>query len=45
MWRDFKIENDVCHVMCEELFMLDVRNSQIDAETEFDVVSLIPIFL
>ena len=30
--------------MCEELFMLDVRHSQIDVETEFDVVSLILIF-
>jgi len=24
IWRDFK-ESDVCHVLCEELFMLDDR--------------------
>jgi len=44
IWRDLKKEGDVCHVLCEELFMLDVRHSQVDAETEFDVVSLILIF-
>jgi len=42
---DFENESDICHVLCEELYMLDVRHSQIDAETEFDVVSLILIFL
>jgi len=41
IWRDCKKESDVCQVLCEELFMLDVIHSQIDAETEFDVVSLI----
>jgi len=39
IWRDFIKESDVCHILCEELFMSDVRHSQIDAETEFDVVS------
>ena len=41
IWRDFKKESGLCHVLCEEIFMLDVRHSQVDAETEFDVVSLI----
>jgi len=45
IWKGFKKESDVCHVLCEELFMLDVRHRQIDAETEFNVVSLILIFL
>jgi len=45
IWRDFKNESDVGHLLCEKLFMLYIRHSQIDAETEFDVVSLIPIFL
>ena len=44
MWRDFKKESDICNVLCKELFMLDVRHSQIDAETKFDVASLILIF-
>ena len=25
MWRGFKNKSDVCHVLCEELFMLDGR--------------------
>ena len=25
IWRGFKNKNDVCHVLCEELFMLDGR--------------------
>ena len=45
IWRDFKNKCDVCHVLCEELFMLDVTHSQVDVETEFDAVSLILIFL
>jgi len=44
IWKYFKKESDICHVLCEELFMLDARHSQFDAETEFDVVSLILIF-
>ena len=32
--------SDVCHVLCEVLFMLDVEHSQVDVETEFGVVSL-----
>ena len=40
-WRGFKSKSNVCHVLCEELFMLSVTHSQIDVETEFGVVSLI----
>jgi len=36
IWRDFKNKSNVCHVLCEGLFMLDVRYRQVDAETEFD---------
>jgi len=25
IWRGFKNKSDVCHVLCEELFMLDGR--------------------
>jgi len=32
--------SDVCHVLCEVLFMLDITHSQVDVETEFGVVSL-----
>jgi len=32
--------SDVCHVLREVLFMLHVAHSQVDVETEFDVVSL-----
>jgi len=32
--------SDICHVLCEVLFMLDVTHSQVDVETEFGVVSL-----
>jgi len=40
--RGFKNKSDVCHVLCEELFMLDGRpHSQVDVETELCVVSLI----
>ena len=45
IWRDFKTKYDVCHVLCEEFFMLDVTHSNVDVETEFGVVSLIRIFL
>jgi len=45
IWRGFKNKNDVCHVLCEELFILDVTHSQVDFETEFGVVTLILIFL
>jgi len=32
--RGFKKKSDVCHVLCEELFMLDGRpHSQVDVET------------
>ena len=33
MWRGFKNKSDVCHIMCEELFMLDGKHSQVDIET------------
>jgi len=30
IWRVFKNKSDACHVLCEELFMLDVAHSQVD---------------
>jgi len=44
IWRGFKIKSDVSHVLCEELFMLDVAHSQFYVEREFYVVSLFLIF-
>jgi len=43
-WRGFTSKCDVCHVLCEEFFMLDVTHSHVDVETEFGVGSLILIF-
>jgi len=40
IWRSSKNKSDVCHVLREVLFMLDVTHSQVDVETEFGVVSL-----
>jgi len=40
-----KIKCDVCHVLYEKFFMLDVTHSHVDVETAFGVVSLILIFL
>jgi len=40
IWKSSKIKSDVCHVLCEVLFMLNVTHSQVDVETEFGVVSL-----
>jgi len=41
IWRGLKNKSDVCHVLCEELFMSDGRpHSQADVGTEFVVVSL-----
>jgi len=45
IWRDFKNKIDVCHVLCEELFMLDGTRNQADVETEFGVVSLTVTYL
>jgi len=45
VWRGFKIKCDVCHILHEEFFMLDVTHIHVDVETEFDVASLILIFL
>jgi len=57
IWRGCKTKCDVCHVLCEEVFMLDVTQyshvdvetvtqySHVDVETEFGVVSLLMIFL
>ena len=45
IWRGFKTKCDVCHVLCEEFFMLDTTHTHVDVGTEFDVVSLILIFL
>jgi len=39
-WRSSKNKSDLCHVLREMLFMLDVTHSQVDVETEFGVVSL-----
>jgi len=45
IWRGFKNKSDVCHVLCEELFMSDgsPTHSQVDVGTEFVVVSLTPL--
>ena len=45
IWGGFKTKCDVCRVLCEDFFMLDVTHSHVDVETEFGVVSLILIFL
>jgi len=45
IWRGFKNKSDVCHVLFEELFMLDIIGSQVDVETVFGVVLLILVFL
>ena len=45
IWRGFNTKCDICHVLCEEFFMLDVTNNHFDVETEFGVASLILIFL
>jgi len=42
--RGFKSKSDICHVLCEELFMLDVTHRRVDVETEFGVVSLVLLF-
>jgi len=44
IWRGFKTKYDVCHVLCQKFFMLDVTHSNVDVETQFGVVSLILIF-
>jgi len=44
IWRGFKNKSDVCHVLCEELIMLDFTHSQVGVEREFGVVSLILLF-
>ena len=44
IWRGFKSKSGVCHVLCEELFMINGRPyiaNQVDVETEFGVVSMI----
>ena len=43
--RGFKTTCDVCHVLCEDFFMLDIAHSHVDVETEFGLISLILIFL
>jgi len=40
IWRSSKNKSDVCHVLRDVLFILDVTYSQVDIETEFGVVSL-----
>jgi len=44
IWRGFKTKCYICHVLCEEFFMLDVTHNHFDVGTEFGVVSLILIF-
>jgi len=29
VWRGFKNKSDACHVLCEELFMLNVTHNQL----------------
>ena len=41
IWRGFKTKCDLCNVLCEEFFILDLTHSYVDVETEFGVVSLI----
>jgi len=45
IYRGFKPNRDVCHVLCEEFFMSDVTHSHVDVETEFGVVSMILLFI
>jgi len=45
IWRGFKTKCYICHVLCEEFFMLDITHTYADVETEFGVESLILIFL
>jgi len=45
IWRGFKTKGDVCHVLCEEFFILDVTHIAMLMLKEFGVVSLILIFL
>jgi len=45
IWRAFKNKSDVCHVLCEELFMLeDTHNSRVDVEADVGVVSMVLMF-
>jgi len=37
IWRGFKTKCDICHVLCEEFFMLNITHSHVDVETEFGV--------
>jgi len=36
-WRGSQNKSDVCHVLREVLFMLEVTQSQVDVETGFQV--------
>jgi len=40
IWRSSKNKSDVCHVLRQVIFMLDVTHTQVDFETEFGVVPL-----
>ena len=40
----FKNKSDICHVLYEEVFMLDVTRSNLDVEKEFGIVLLTPKF-
>jgi len=45
IWRDFKTKYDVCHVLCEEFFMLDVTHSNVDVETVWCGITDFNIFI
>jgi len=45
IWRGFRTKSDVCHVACEEFFMLDVTAHIAMLMLKQSVVSLILIFL
>ena len=45
VWRGFKTKYDVCHVLCEEFFMLDVAHSHVDVEIGFTVFTDSNIFI
>ena len=45
IWKGFKTECDVYHVLCEDFFILVGTYSYVDVEREFGVVLLIRIYL
>jgi len=45
IWRGSKDRSDVCHVLCEELFVLDFPHSQVDVETVWCGITDSDIFM